>query len=263
MRLFLKILVIALFLFTNLGWIWQNPVVRKNREGNKLYSEGDVDEALSKWRDAQIESPDKKELHYNIGGALHEQKKYEDSFTEYEKALDTKDAELQAKTYYNMGNTHYRMGRLSEAIEDYERCLEITPDDEDAKYNIELIRKKIKENLKKQQTSQEERQQQQGEESQPQQQERGRKEGKEEKETEEEQQAARDKEQGAEGEEEKEEVEQEDEKEGAEQQANDEKEMSKEDAVRLLDALKDDEQDLQRELRLQPGEGRYRIDKDW
>ena len=40
-------------------------------------------------------------------------------------------------------------------------------------------------------------------------------------------------------------------------------EMSKEDAVRLLDALKDDEKELQRELRTQPIEGGYRVDKDW
>ncbi len=39
--------------------------------------------------------------------------------------------------------------------------------------------------------------------------------------------------------------------------------MSKEDAIRLLDAIKDDEKDLQKELRNQPMEGRYKIDKDW
>ncbi len=86
-----------------------------------MHDEGKLDEALSKWRDAQIESPDKKELHYNIGGALHEQKRYDDSSKEYEKVLDTKDDELRAKTYYNIGNTLYRMEKLPEAIEGYEK----------------------------------------------------------------------------------------------------------------------------------------------
>jgi hypothetical protein len=39
--------------------------------------------------------------------------------------------------------------------------------------------------------------------------------------------------------------------------------MSKEDAIRLLDAVKDDEKDLQKELRKQPVEGDVRVEKDW
>ena len=39
--------------------------------------------------------------------------------------------------------------------------------------------------------------------------------------------------------------------------------MSKEDALRILDAMKDDEKDLQKELRTRSGEGGYRVEKDW
>ena len=205
----LKSLVIMAFFFSTIGWIWQSPAVKKSKEAAKLYNKGKLDEALSKWRDAQIENPDKKELHYNIGGALHEQKRYDDSFKEYEKAINTKDDELKSKTYYNIGNTLYRMGELPEAIEGYEKCLQITPDDEDAKYNIEFIKKKMEEQKQEQET--------------------------------------RDK--GQEQEE--------------QQRSGNEKEMSEEDAIRLLDAIKDDEQDLQKELRVQPIEGRYKVDKDW
>ncbi len=205
----LKSLVIMAFFFSTIGWIWQSPAVKKSKEAVKLYNKGKLDEALSKWRDAQIENPDKKELHYNIGGALHEQKRYDDSFKEYEKAINTKDDELKSKTYYNIGNTLYRMGELPEAIEGYEKCLQITPDDEDAKYNIEFIKKKMEEQKQEQET--------------------------------------RDK-----GQEEEE-----------QQRSGNEKEMSEEDAIRLLDAIKDDEQDLQKELRVQPIEGRYKVDKDW
>ena len=52
--------------------------------------------------------------------------------------------------------------------------------------------------------------------------------------------------------------------EGSDKQGmKDEKEMSEEDAIRLLDALKDDEKDLQRELRVQPEVHRYNVQKDW
>ena len=222
----LKSLVIMAFFFSTIGWIWQSPAVKKSKEAVKLYNKGKLDEALTKWRDAQIETPDKKELHYNIGGALHEQKRYDDSFKEYEKAINTKDDELKSKTYYNIGNTLYRMGELPEAIEGYEKCLQITPDDEDAKYNIEFIKKKMEEQKQEQET---------------------RDKGQEQEQQDQEEQGTRDK-----GQEEEE-----------QQRSGNEKEMSEEDAIRLLDAIKDDEQDLQKELRVQPIEGRYKVDKDW
>ena len=256
-----------LFYISTIGWFWQDSVVKKNQEGKRLYNEGKPGEALSKWRDAQIESPDKEELHYNIGNALHQEKKYEDAYGEYEKSLDTKDAELQSKTYYNMGNTHYRMGKLLEAIEDYKRALDINPEDEDAKYNIEFIRTKIKENSERQRASKQDMEQQQGQEQKSQQQKM--QQGEKDKEEKSSETREGQKEQDKEGD--KEELlagkEEEEKQEGVEQKEDstepEEGEMSEEDAIRLLDALKDDEKDLQKELRTQPHEGRYKVDRDW
>jgi len=265
----MKLLLIFLFYMSMLGWAWGDSLASKNSEGNKLYKEGRLDEALSKWRDAQIESPDSDALHYNIGSGLHEQKKYEDAFKEYEKSLNSKDSELQRKAYYNTGNTHYRMGKLLEAIEDYKKCLDIDPNDEDAKYNIEFVRKKIKENLKKedQQQKQKESSQSQDKQEKPQESSDAQK-SEEDKEKEAQQQAQS-----------QQEKDQQEKKEGQAKEADEatggqkaeEKpsgeeakgEMSKEDAIRLLDALKDDEKDVQKELKNQSKEGQYRVDKDW
>ncbi|OIO32629.1 MAG: hypothetical protein AUJ70_05175 [Candidatus Omnitrophica bacterium CG1_02_40_15] len=289
----MKLLLIFLFYISILGWAWGDSLASKNNEGNKLYKNGKIDEALSKWRDAQIENPDNDKLHYNIGNGLHEQKKYEDAFKEYEKSLNpdvgaehcsapTKDNEFKANTYYNMGNTHYRMGKLLEAIEDYKKCLDIDPNDEDAKYNIEFVRKKIKENLKKEDQQQKESQQKENKDKEQQKQNESSK--SQEKQQEEQKQSeeqkseeAKDKEKADKtkeesGEEEKKEEQRlEEEKEKKDEETsnierrttNDEKGMSKEDAVRLLDALKDDEKDVQKELKNQPIEGQYRVDKDW
>jgi tetratricopeptide (TPR) repeat protein len=275
----MNFLLILLFYVSILGWTFGDSIASKNNDGNKLYKEGKIDEALSKWRDAQIENPDSDKLHYNIGNGLHEQKKYEDAFKEYEKSLGSKDNELQRKAYYNMGNTYYRMGKLPEAIENYKKCLDINPDDEDAKYNIEFVRKKIKENLKKEDSKKESKQQQQ-ESQEKDSKDSGQKEQQSESsQAQEDQQKEEDARQAAQKSEEDKEKEA---KENQEKQSGEEKEesegqkdeekpsgeekkgdMSKEDAVRLLDAMKDDEKDLQRELKNQPGEGRYRVDKDW
>jgi len=54
----MKLLLIFLFYISILGWAWGDSLASKNSEGNKLYKDGRIDEALSKWRDAQIENPD-------------------------------------------------------------------------------------------------------------------------------------------------------------------------------------------------------------
>jgi Ca-activated chloride channel homolog len=242
----MRLLLVLVFYVSVLGWSWGDSLASKNKEGNRLYKEGKIDEALSKWRDAQIEIPDSDKLYYNIGNGLYGQKKYEDAFREYEKSLDSKDSELRSKAYYNIGNTHYRMDKLPEAIEDYKKCLDINPNDEDAKYNIEFIKKKLEEQKQDQQKE-------------------GNKEEKSEENKEQKQQEAQKSEESKEkkdgaGGEEKPGNQKPEEKSAGEEKKD---EMSKEDAVRLLDALKDDEKDLQEELRTKHIEGKYKVDKDW
>ncbi len=240
----MRLLLIALFFISLPGWTWGDSAASKNSEGNKLYKEGKVDEALSKWREAQIESPYSDKLHYNIGNGLHEQKRYADAFNAYEKSLESKNSELRSKAYYNMGNTRYRMNKLPEAIEDYKKCLEINPKDEDAKYNIEFIEKKLKEQAKKEEQQKENKNQKQEEQNQQAQQQPQEEKKQSQANDEKEQGQANEEQRGSTGEENK-------------------GEMSKEDAIRLLDALKDDEIDVQKELKNQPIEGRYKVDKDW
>lgn len=269
-----KYLSILLVIFFNIAWSWPGSVSSKNNHANKLYKEGELDEALSKWRSAEVEDPDNDKLHYNIGNGLHEQKKYEDAFNEYGKSLNSKDSELQQKAYYNIGNTHYRMGKLQDAIEDYKKCLAINPNDEDAKYNIEFIKKKLEDEIKKKEEKQKESQQKENKADEKQQEEGGQQKLEAPEEGKENQEA------GDKAQENKEDAGQEEKKEESQSKKEEGKsgneeakekplgeenkdQMSKEDAIRLLDAMKDDEKDILKGLRNQPVEGQYRVDKDW
>ncbi len=202
---------------------------KKVTEGNRLYSEEKFDEANNKYQDALLEDPGSPPIQFNVGNVLYKKKNYEKALEGYSKSLDTNDPLLQSQAYYNMGNTLYRNSKLPESILAYERALKLNPDDQDAKYNLEFVRNKLKENAKPQQQNQQqkqqERQEQQDEDQQDQQQ----------KKREEEQQQT------------------------AEQQQK--KEMSKEEAERLLDALKENQKDMKKKQT--QGQGKVRVEKDW
>jgi len=123
----------------------------KIKEGNKLFLEGNHEQALERYRDAQLDSPDLPELHFNIGDALYRGKQYEKAIEEFRKAAaNSRDVLLQSKAYYNTGNCFYRLNKLKESILAYKRALDLNPDDMEAKANLEFVQRKLKEMARKQ-----------------------------------------------------------------------------------------------------------------
>ncbi len=215
-------------------------------EGNKLFAEEKYDEANNKYRDALIESPESPIIHYNMGDVLYKKRNYEEAMKSYEKALSSDDVLLQSKSYYNMGNTLYRMGKLPESILMYKKALELNPDDEDAKYNLEYVRAKLKDTAQKQPQSNQQQQQQQEQQNQDQNQ------NSQEQEQQQEQQAQS----------ENNEDEQQQQQEEQQAQAEQEQEISREDAERILDALQNEEQELLKQQKPVKKGSAFR-GKDW
>ena len=89
------------------------------------------------------------ELHYDLANSLYKQKKYKEALKEYEQ-INSKDSSLMFKKYYNEGNAYAYMKKYDEAIKAYEKALKINPKDEDAKHNLELIKKLKKKKQNKQ-----------------------------------------------------------------------------------------------------------------
>ena len=131
--------------------------------GNAAFRNEQYSEALEQYQIAETEIPESPELDYNIAGVLHHQEKYEEAVERYNHALNSQDASLHPNVQYNLGNTYYRMGDYPNAIAGYQKALEADPDDLDAKFNLELARKMLKENLQpeQQEQSQDNQQQQQ------------------------------------------------------------------------------------------------------
>jgi len=216
---------------------------RQVSEGNKYYAEGKFDEANDKYRDAEVSNPESPIVHFNIGDAHYKKRKYEEALQAYDKALQkSDDVQLQAQAYYNRGNTLFRLNKWPESLLAYQQALKLNPNDQDAKYNLEYVRAKIKENAQKQpqDQSRESAGQQQANSDQQNQQDQ--------------QQNQRDQPQQDEKQQERQQQ--------TGQQKKDKEQLSKEDAARLLEALKNQEKEAQKQRQMK-AQGRARVDKDW
>ena len=142
----------------------------QNNEGNRLFQQKRYDEALKKYTDAQASRPGAPELHYNIGNVLFRKGEFEKAIEEYRRAGAVADPRLSQAATYNRGNALMMQGRLPEAVKTYVQALRARPDDQDAKRNLELALRLMKEQQqKKPQEQQDDQQDEQKDQGSPQQ----------------------------------------------------------------------------------------------
>ena len=133
------------------------------RAGNKSYQSGDYARAFSLYREALGDSSktpgNAQGVYYNGGNALYMEGKYGPAVEYYQRSYSP-DSLLTGRMLYNRGNALLRGGRAKEAIESYIQALEYLPDDEDARHNLELAL-----TLDQRQQQQQQQQKQQGNEN--------------------------------------------------------------------------------------------------
>jgi len=255
----------------------QTGLSKKLTEGNKLYADGEYDKALTKYNDAQIESPTRPEIFFNMGNVFYRQGKYKEAADSYQKSTEKGDIGTEAKAMYNTGNALFQQGQLREALEYYKQALERKPDDIDTKYNIEYTERVIKEMLSKsQETEEKAMEEQQKREMQEQQSSQSGGDSKEDGESNEEQtqtasmqgeESGKEEKSGArqaEEDKEKNDGPQEQEARVNEADTGDKDDLSEEEAERFLSAFERDRKDnsLLNQRKSRKGQGYY-VEKDW
>ncbi len=113
-------------------------------EGNRLYREGKLTEALDVYRRALRDAPASEALHYNVGNVLYRQGLYEEAWEAYRRAFASPDRALAEGARYNAGNAQFSRKSWQDAIRNYQEALRIDPTDLDAKRNLELALQRMR-----------------------------------------------------------------------------------------------------------------------
>jgi len=128
------------------------------RQGNRLYSQGNFNEAISSYDQALLEKPQAQEPKFNKANSNYRLDDLAEAIDLYkEVAAESKDMKLVTKAKYNIGNCFFQRGLkqrdsdLQKALEDlktsithWRQVLDIDPTNEKAAKNIEVARLIIK-----------------------------------------------------------------------------------------------------------------------
>ena len=151
---------------------------RPINDGNKLFKKGDYAGALEKYMKAREAEPANPLLFYNIGTCQYKLGNYDEAKKELESAVRMPDKKMAAKAAYNLSNTHFRIGEKSsegseriaawrESVAYLKKAIDLDNGFENAKKNVEIVQRKLKEELDKQKQNQEQNQDQDKDQKQP------------------------------------------------------------------------------------------------
>jgi tetratricopeptide (TPR) repeat protein len=219
------------------------------RSGNKFYADSLYEKAEIEYRKALEINPKSTDAMYNLGNALfnqipQSQEKGKEAMEQYATAakLESDKAKL-AHINHNLGTLLYMAQQYPQSVEAYKESLRNNPNDNETRYNLAKAMYMLKQQQEQQQDQQQEQQQDQQQEQQQDQQ--------QEQQQEQQQQDQQEQQQNQEQQQEQ-------------QSQQDEEQISKENAEQILNALMQDEKDIQEKQKkmMQQHQGKT-LDKDW
>lgn len=146
-----NLLIIGLLIFINVGLYGQNDK-RYIREGNKEFARENFEKSELSYRKALEVTKAPYNASFNIGDALYKQEKYDEAAKQFEQlSEDEIDKIGKGYMYHNLGNSMLQSSKLEESIEAYKDALRNNPDDLETKYNLAFAQDKLKQQQQDQQ----------------------------------------------------------------------------------------------------------------
>jgi len=236
------------------------------RNGNKLYADSLFEKAEIEYRKALELNPTSVDAMYNLGNALFSQaaksgEKGNEALKQYATAakLETDKSKL-AQIYHNLGTLLYSAQQYPQSVEAYKESLRNNPHDHETRYNLA----KAMYMNKKQQQNQQDQQQENQDQEQNQEQQQQEQQQQEQQQQEQQQQEQQQQEQQQQEQQQQEQQQQQQEQQEQQQSQQNEEQISKENAEQILNALMQDEKDIQEKQKkmMQQHQGKT-FDKDW
>ena len=216
-------------------------------DGVEKYNEENYSDAEVNFKKGTEKAADNFEAKYNLGDALFKQKRYDEALNSYQNSLAlARNDQEKAKVHYNIGNSLLKSQKIKESIEAYKQSLKLNPYDQETKYNLSYALEMLKSKNDQKQNQDQNKDQNKDK-------------NKNKKENQDQQKQDQQKNQQQQDQKKQDQQSKQD---NTKQQQQQPQKISKEEAERILGALKDNEKDLQKELRKIKGK-RVKTDKDW
>lgn len=230
MRLVNKTYIVILFLALAGNVFAQKTDRDYLRSGNKLYNDSLFIKAEVDYRKALEQNPQSTDAMFNLSNSLLMQQKAKEAMEQLESvAKIEKDKSKLAEIYHNMGVILHVNKQYPQCIEAYKEALRNNPKDDETRYNLALAQKMLKDQQQQQQDQQQNQDQKQDQK---------------EEQKQEQQQNQQEKQQ-------------------QQNQQQNKNEMSKENAQQLLNAVMQDEKDVQEKVKKQIQIQGKKLEKDW
>jgi tetratricopeptide (TPR) repeat protein len=206
-------------------------------EGVDLYKEQKFTDAEVNFKKGVEKNPESFEAKFNLGDAYYKQERYDEAIKSFQSAfVNSRSDEEKAKIYHNIGNSLLKAQKIKESIGAYKEALKLNPNDQETKYNLSYALNQLNnpdqnQQQKDQNKDQNKDQQDQDQQNQDQQQQDQQKQDQQKQDQQQSQQQKK-------------------------------QELTKQEAERILDALKENEKDLQKQLRKIRGQ-KVKTEKDW
>lgn len=200
------------------------------RSGNKLYKDSLFVKAEVDYRKALELNPKSADAMYNLGNALMMQEKAKEAMEQFDAASRLeKDKKKLAQIYHNMGVILQSSKQLPQCIEAYKQSLRNNPKDNETRYNLALAQKQLKDQQQNQQNQDQQQNKQDDKQQNKDQQDQNKKE----------------------------------QQQNPQQQQQNQNQMSKENAQQLLNAVMQDEKNVQDKVKKQIQVQGRKLEKDW
>jgi len=223
-------------------------------EGTKNYKDKKFPEAEKNFKEGLNKNKNSYSSSFNLGDTYYKQEKYEEAAEQFQLLTHRASSkDTLAKAYHNLGNSLLKLKKYQESVDAYKNALRNNPKDEDTRYNLAMAQQYLKQQQQQQQKNKDKDKDQKDDKKDK---------DKDKKDQDQKDKDKKDKDQKDKDQKDKENKENKDKKDEKKPEDN-KNNISKEDAQRLLDALQNDEKNLQNKVKKGQRGMKVQIEKDW